>query len=72
MATTKTLQVEGMTCDHCAAAVKNALEGLEGVHAARVDLEGKRAEVEYDEDRLGTAEMLTAVEGEGYTAQELP
>ncbi|MEX0892935.1 MAG: cation transporter [Gemmatimonadota bacterium] len=72
MATTKKLKVDGMTCDHCVAAVKNALEGLQGVHAARVDLQGKRAEVEYDEDRLDTAEMITAVEDEGYTAQELP
>jgi copper chaperone len=72
MATTKTLKIEGMSCGHCAAAVKRALEGLVGVHAARVDLEAKRAEVDYEEDRLNTAEMITAVEYEGYTAEALP
>ena len=72
MATTKTLKVEGMSCGHCASAVKNALEGLAGVHAARVDLEGKRAEVDFEEDRVQTAAMVAAIEDEGYTAEALP
>ena len=72
MATTKTLKVDGMTCEHCVRAVKNALEGLPGVHAARVDLQGKRAEVDYEEDKVQTRSMVAAVAEEGYSAEELP
>lgn len=39
----KTLHVEGMMCQHCVARVKKALEAVEGVDEAVVDLEGKKA-----------------------------
>lgn len=39
----KTLQVEGMMCQHCVARVKKALEGMEGVEEATVDLDAKTA-----------------------------
>ena len=32
----KTMTIEGMMCPHCEAAVKKALEALEGVEAADV------------------------------------
>ena len=34
----KTLNVEGMMCQHCVAHVKRALEGVAGVEEAVVDL----------------------------------
>ncbi|MEG1906204.1 MAG: heavy metal translocating P-type ATPase [Gordonibacter sp.] len=37
----KTLQVEGMMCQHCVARVKKALESMEGVEEATVDLDAK-------------------------------
>lgn len=69
MATT-TLKVTGMTCDHCVHAVKGALEGLEGVRTARVDLQAGRATVEHEEGKVGPREMVGAVMDEGYTAEE--
>lgn len=39
----KTLHVEGMMCQHCVARVKKALEAVEGVDEAVVDLDGKKA-----------------------------
>lgn len=39
----KTLQVEGMMCEHCVGRVKKALEGVEGVEQATVDLEAGTA-----------------------------
>ena len=39
----KTLQVEGMMCEHCVAHVKKALEGVEGVDEAVVDLDAGTA-----------------------------
>ena len=39
----KTLQVEGMMCQHCVAHVKKALEGVDGVKEAVVDLDAGTA-----------------------------
>jgi copper chaperone len=54
-----------MTCHHCVMAVTKALESVEGVRRAKVDLAEGRAEVE------GTADlqaMIAAVQEEGYQA----
>ncbi len=37
------VHVEGMTCEHCAASVKKALEKVSGVESATVDLQAKSA-----------------------------
>lgn len=59
------LDIEGMTCGHCQAAVKKALEKVEGVRAAQVDLAAGRATVEGAAD---LAALIAAVEDEGYRA----
>lgn len=68
MARTK-LNVTGMTCNHCTMAVKNALEGLQGVRSARVDLEAGTALVDYDDARTDAREMAAAVADAGYQAE---
>lgn len=62
-----TLRIEGMSCAHCARHVKEALEELEGVNEAVVDLEGKTATVEYGGSATVEA-MTAAVEEAGYRA----
>lgn len=64
----KILNVEGMSCNHCTASVKKALEGLDGVKEADVSLEGKNARVELDKDVSDEA-LVKAVEDAGYTAK---
>jgi copper chaperone len=59
------LTITGMTCGHCSAAVKKALEGVSGVASADVDLTAGRAKV------AGTAPvdaLVAAVQAEGYQA----
>ena len=62
-----TLRVEGMSCDHCVNRVKKALESVEGVHSAAVNLEEKSATVEHH-DQLELAALIAAVTEEGYGA----
>lgn len=69
---TATLKVQGMSCGHCVRTVTEALESVDGVKAAKVDLGAGRAFVEYDENRTGPRELVGAVMDEGYTAEELP
>ncbi|WIV12284.1 copper ion binding protein [Proteiniborus sp. MB09-C3] len=60
----KTLTVEGMNCQHCVKAVKNALSQLEGVKSVEVDLAAKKVEVEGD--NLQDAAIKEAIEDAGY------
>lgn len=64
----KTLLVEGMMCEKCVAHVKKALERVEGVDEALVDLEGKKAVVRVGADVTDDA-LVDAVVEEGYEAQ---
>lgn len=61
---TLTLHVEGMSCSHCSARVKNALEELKSVKQAEVDLEKKEAVI--TGKNLDAAELKKAVEEAGY------
>ncbi|HRF61166.1 MAG TPA: cation transporter [Fimbriimonadaceae bacterium] len=65
---TTALHVEGMTCDHCRRAVKEALESVPGVSHAEVDLASGAATVAHEPD-LDRQALLAAVEEEGYSAK---
>jgi copper ion binding protein len=60
-----TLQVEGMTCDHCVKHVTEALEEVDGVSAAAVSLKEKTAVVEHGEG-VSLAALKAAVVEAGY------
>jgi copper chaperone len=66
---TATLKVSGMSCQHCVRAVRTALESVDGVSRADVDLEAGRARVEYEEGRTSVQQLESAVLDEGYTAE---
>jgi len=63
---TKTLQIKGMTCDHCVRAVTRALQGVAGVDNVAVDLGAGRARVDGPAD---PASLVQAVEKQGYEAK---
>ncbi len=64
--TTKTLNVEGMTCMHCAMAVQKALKCVSGVIDAEVDLTHKKATVTYDPAQASDQAFRDAVAKAGY------
>lgn len=57
------LVVEGMSCEHCRAAVESALAKVAGVESVSVSLEEGKAKVE---GRPAVDELLAAIEEEGY------
>ena len=61
-----TLNVTGMTCQHCVAAVTKALKGVPGVESAEVSLEQKQAVVTGAPD---VQAMIDAIKEEGYGAE---
>lgn len=64
----KILNVEGMSCNHCVASVRKALEGLDEVREADVSLDDKKARVELDKD-LADETLVKAVEDAGFSAK---
>lgn len=70
MATMK-LKISGMSCTHCVRTVTQALEQVEGVKSAQVDLPGGRATVEYADGRTQALQLVGAVMDEGYIAEEI-
>ena len=63
---TKTLQIEGMSCEHCAHTVKLALEKIEGVTRADVALDAQTAQVELAVE-VGQERLSAAIDKAGYT-----
>ena len=61
----KTMKIEGMMCPHCEAAVKKALEALDGVSEAAVSHEAGTAVVSLSSD-VADAVLKEAVEAKDY------
>jgi P-type Cu+ transporter len=61
------LPIRGMDCAACAAHVKTALEGVEGVRSADVRIAAEKAVVEYDDSTATLDQMAAAVAASGYT-----
>lgn len=58
----KIISVEGMSCQHCVAHVKNALEEI-GASNVKVDLAGKSAAIDGD---VSDEKIKAAIEDAGY------
>ncbi|SES68070.1 copper chaperone [Salinibacillus kushneri] len=61
-----TVNVQGMSCGHCVQSVKGALESLDGVSKAEVDLSTGKVEVTYDDSKVTVEAMNDAIEEQGY------
>ncbi|MFD3259877.1 copper chaperone CopZ [Paenibacillus lentus] len=61
---TVTLNVEGMSCNHCVSSVEGAVSKLGA--SAKVDLSAKNVTVSYDESKLSVETIKEAIEEQGY------
>lgn len=60
--------IGGMTCAACAQNIEKVLKKLNGVESVAVNFSLAKAHVEYDPALVSAAEMISAIEGIGYTA----
>ncbi|HAR7274615.1 TPA: copper chaperone [Staphylococcus aureus] len=60
------LNVEGMRCGHCKSAVESALNNIDGVTSADVNLENGQVSVQYDDSKVAVSQMKDAIEDQGY------
>lgn len=66
----KKVFIEGMTCNHCKMRVEKALQGIEGVTKATVDLEQKVAFVE-SSNLLADEKIIKTVDDAGYQVKQI-
>lgn len=66
MSTTEnhTLEIDGMSCDHCVSAVRSALEALEAVTVHQVDV--GTAEVGFDPSEISHDQIGEAIDDAGF------
>nr|WP_235860800.1 cation transporter [Peptoniphilus porci] len=65
----KKFDVSGMTCASCVANVTKAVEKLDGVIDANVNLMTNSMKVNYDENKVNDEKIINSVEKIGYGAR---
>ncbi|MBT8762342.1 copper-translocating P-type ATPase [Desulfohalobiaceae bacterium Ax17] len=63
------LRIKGMTCAACVGRVERALQKVEGVKAANVNLASELAHIEYDPELVNVVDLIKNVENAGYAAE---
>lgn len=59
-----TLQVEGMSCQHCVNSIEGALKEIGAV--GKVDLKNDSVEVSFDENQISVDRIKETIEEQGY------
>ena len=66
MPTDETISVPEIHCGHCKSAIEGALNPLEGVERAAVDIDARTVAVTYDETVIDRGRLHEAIEAQGY------
>ncbi|WP_018662643.1 copper chaperone CopZ [Heyndrickxia acidiproducens] len=61
-----TLNVQGMSCEHCVKAVKGSVGELAGVKSVDVHLSEGKVDVEFDPNEVALDKVKETIEDQGY------
>jgi len=64
--TKESLNVEGMTCQHCVKTITDALEKIAGTNKVAVDLDKKEVQVDYNEEKTNLQEISDKIVEVGF------
>lgn len=64
-------KIEDMHCNHCTAAVEQAVSQLGGVNSVKTDLSEKTCTVDFDESIASVEKIRAAVDEIGFEAVEI-
>jgi len=59
-----TMKIDGMSCQHCVAAVKKAVDAVDGVSSSNVEVGS--AIVSFDESKTSSEAISGAIQNAGY------
>ncbi|MGX8790745.1 copper chaperone CopZ [Oceanobacillus sp. M60] len=62
----ETIQVQGMSCQHCVSSVEGAVGGLDGVDTVNVRLQEGKVDVAFDEGKAKLNDITEAIDDQGY------
>ncbi|MCS1351493.1 copper chaperone CopZ [Mechercharimyces sp. CAU 1602] len=63
-----TLNVVGMSCNHCVKAIEESVGKLEGVDQVKVHLSEKKVDVEFDSNKVTLKQIKETIDEQGYEA----
>lgn len=63
-----TLNIEGMHCGSCSTSIELMLGNTDGVHTIKVDFNAKKAEVDFDENKITEQGIIASIEEVGFKA----
>lgn len=66
MATETVIAVPEIHCDHCKSSIEGALQPLDGVQEAVVEVSERTVTVRYNERVVGRERFIAAIEEQGY------
>lgn len=67
---TKTIQIEGMSCNHCKMTVEKALKSIDGVAKVEVSLENKNALIKSNRE-IENDVIKNIINEVGFTVKEI-
>lgn len=66
MPSTDTIRVPEIHCGHCKSSIEGALQPLDGVTTAEVDVDARTVAVTYEEAVVTRDALVEAIEAQGY------
>lgn len=66
---TITLNVKGMSCNHCVKAIEGSVGELEGVEKVTVDLPSSKVEVTFDRSKVSLSQIKETIDDQGYDVE---
>ena len=64
--TEEIISVPEIHCGHCKSSIEGALQPLDGVQTASVNIPNTTVAVTYDPDTISRAQLVAAIEEQGY------
>ena len=62
----QTINVEGMSCEHCVKTITKAVGEAAGVQKVSVNLDAKNVSVDYDETAISLEQISAKITGAGF------
>ncbi|WP_040208110.1 copper chaperone CopZ [Neobacillus jeddahensis] len=64
-----TLNVQGMSCEHCVKAIEGNVGELKGVNSVKVNLKADTVDVEFNQQEISLDKIKETIDDQGYDVE---